>query len=215
MNKLKLILAAASVAMLPFTVSATPHPLPPTPHSFVIFNGPFKGEQKVFFDVEHSSTTSFVGTIGKHKSPETVTITTNTAVHNGAGFAEINPLVRGSLTDIIIDPTNNFLWNDFTFRGQLDPLSLGNLSVIVTDQAGFTQTFAFSGLGQEDDFGRHGIISLDGETIDKIEMIGNFKELKQFEFSSAIAQAPDGGTTVMLLGAALTALGLVRRYLFA
>jgi hypothetical protein len=74
--------------------------------------------------------------------------------------------------------------------------------------------FMFMGLGQNQDFARQGIISLDGSTIQSVELMGDFKELKQIRFSLAGAvPTPDGGATVMLLGAALGSLGMARRFL--
>lgn len=208
-------LACASSAFVS-SAQATPIAMPPTLNSFVINPGPFTGELKLFFDDENANTNNFNGTVGGQHSGPIVNITTLGNVHNGAGFAEINPVHTGTLTSITFTPQNDLLFNDFSFRGQLDPLSLGNLLVKVTDQNGLTQTFAFSGLGQNDDFGRHGILSNDGETIASVQLIGNFEEIKQIEFSTAPGVTiPDGGTTVMLLGLALSGLGLVRRFLVA
>ena len=89
------------------------------------------------------------------------------------------------------------------------------MHIIVTDSLGATFEFDFTGLGQNSDFARQGVISLDGETIASVELISDFKEVKQIEFSPAgeVPPVPDGGATVMLLGAALSVLGMARRYL--
>lgn len=59
----------------------------------------------------------------------------------------------------------------------------------------------------------HGrIISLDGETIQSVTLTSDFKQVKQIEFSFS-QRVPESGTTAMLLGCGLAAIGLGRRYL--
>ena len=92
------------------------------------------------------------------------------------------------------------------------------MTVIVTDnQSNTPQTFVFTGLGANADFSRIGVISNDGETIKTIELIAagdGFKEVKQLRISGPEVPpvVPDGGATVMLLGAALSVLGMTRRF---
>src|SRR4030095_2959402 len=114
---------------------------------------------------------------------------------------------------LVFTPENGNLFAGFSFRGQLEGDANGTVTVIVQDNQGDPfQTFIFSGLGANADFARQGIISLDGETIQSITLMSDFKEVKQIEFSFARG-VPDGGATVMLMGAGLSALGIVRRYL--
>ena len=113
-------------------------------------------------------------------------------------------------------PENPDLFSDFSFRGQLLADADGIVNLSVTDNLGVTQTFTFNGLGSNADFARQGIISLDGETIQSVTLMSDFKEVKQIEFSGAGVRVPDSGSTAMLLGGALAGLasiGLVRRYL--
>jgi hypothetical protein len=75
-------------------------------------------------------------------------------------------------------------------------------------------TFVFDGLGKNNDFSRRGVISEDGSFIKTVELKSDFKEIKQLEISFGDpGSVPDGGSTVMLLGAALGALGMARRFL--
>jgi hypothetical protein len=85
----------------------------------------------------------------------------------------------------------------------------GTVTVIVQDnQNNAPQTFTFTGLGKNSDFARIGIIARDNETIKSITLISDFKEVKQIMWNFAPNQVPDGGATVMLLGAALSGLGM-------
>jgi len=95
--------------------------------------------------------------------------------------------------------------------------ALGTVTVIVNGDT--ANPFVFTGLGANADFSRIGIIAVagSGQTIQTVELQAGgtgFKEVKQIRISLAEAVGvPDGGATVMLLGAALSVLGLARRYL--
>jgi hypothetical protein len=201
------MLVAGLVAMLPTIASATfifePPPLPNPPHS-----------NKYFLSDAHHNVTSFDGHVGNEHSGPVVHATTNGSVDTGAGWSNITPS-GGIFTSMTLTPENPFAFSDFSMRGQL--ASAGFFTISVTDSDGFTFTFT-SGLQPPDtDVGRFGIISLDGETIQSITLSTTatlgFKELKQFAFSPAGEGVPDGGATVMLLGAALSLLGIARRFI--
>jgi hypothetical protein len=114
---------------------------------------------------------------------------------------------------VVFTPADPNLFGDFSFRGQLNDAADGTVTVTVQDNQGhFPQIFTFDGLGKNKDFGRIGIISLDGETIKSVTLTSDFKEVKQIEFSQAPG-VPDSGATAMLLGSGLAAIGLVRRYI--
>jgi len=171
----------------------------------------------LFNDVANKNVNTFKGFVGKnHPTGSDVTIDTTENVDTGSGFANIKPAKQGNqtLTDLIFTPADPNMFGDFSFRGQLEPDADGTVTLIVTDNQGNPpQTFTFTGLGAEKDFARQGIISAD-ETIKSIELISDFKEVKQIRFSLAgRVGVPDGGATVMLLGAALGVLGIARRYL--
>jgi hypothetical protein len=145
-------------------------------------------------------------------------VATDVAANFASGDATIKPLKDGALlTDIVVDPANNTLFNDFSFRGQ-DLVANQEIFVTVTDQVGATQTFSFTVDKANQDFTRFGIVGLPGETIDKIEIqnSGGFKEAKQFAFSLA---QPTGGVpepaswALMIVGVGLvgTALRSSRR----
>ena len=88
------------------------------------------------------------------------------------------------------------------------------MTVTVQDNQGNSpQTFTLTGLGSNSDFARQGIVSLDGETIQSVTLMSDFKEVKQIEFSLAGQTVPDSGASAVLLGTALAGIGLVRRYL--
>jgi len=177
-------------------------------------NTVFKGELKLFNDADHKAVTSFDATVGGHSGP-VVNVSTNGTelVDSGAGFATIKPVIGGTLSELIFTPADNTLFSDFSFRGQLT--QKGTVTLAVFDQFGTEFDFTTKSEGKDDDIPRFGVISTDGETIDHIILTADtFKEFKQVEFSFATGvPTPDGGATVMLLGAALSVLGLARRYL--
>jgi hypothetical protein len=172
----------------------------------------------LFNDTANKNVTDFTATVGGHKGFP-VAVHTTGAIDSGAGFANIKPSSTGGpLTDLIFTPADPTIFGDFSFRGEL--LAAGFVTVTVTDNQGNPpQTFVFGPFKKDEDFGRQGVFSTDGETIKSVEItgaiaLGGFKEVKQIEFSLASgAQIPDGGATVMLLGAALSVLGVARRYL--
>ena len=204
MKSIKYILSiAAFTCALTLSASAT----------FVFDTDP--GGAKLFIDVANKNVSDFQGFVGANNpgAPH-VDIHTTGNVDTGSGFANIKPVKKGSLTVLTFTPENPDLFADFSFRGQLLTDAGATVNVSVTDNLGNTQTFAFTGLGANADFARQGIISLDGETIQSVTLMSDFKEVKQIEFSFAPGQrVPDSGTTAMLLGCGLTAIGLVRRYL--
>ena len=184
--------------------------------NFIIDSKP-DGEQ-MFIDVAHNNpgVNDFEGFVGdNHPNAPHVDIHTTGKVTSGSGFANIKPGHNQSLTQLIFTPENGNLFSGFSFRGQLERAAMGNVTVIVQDNQGHApQTFTFSGLGRNNDFERQGIISLDGETIKSVTLMSTFKEVKQIEFILAPdpRSVPDSGATVMLLGAALGSLGMVRRF---
>jgi hypothetical protein len=172
--------------------------------------------EKFFNDKANKNVTSFTGTVGGHKFGTDVTVTTTGKVNTGAGWANIVPVKSDTLTDLIFTPADPTRFEDFSFRGQIT--SPGFVSIRVTDSAGMTFTFVSPFLSKDFDFGRIGVISNDGETIASVEVFttsDTFKEIKQvaFSFAGTPPPVPDGGATVMLLGAALSVLGMARRYL--
>ena len=193
---------AALTAALTLSASAT----------FIV--DPDPGGEKLFIDVANKNVSDFEGFVGANNSSAPhVDIHTMGNVNTGSGFANIKPVNNGSLTELIFTPENANLFADFSFRGQLERDANGTVTVVVQDTQGNpAQTFTFSGLGANADFARQGIISLDGETIQSITLMSDFKEVKQIEFSFARA-VPDGGATVMLLGAVLGVLSILRRLL--
>jgi hypothetical protein len=204
MKSLKYILSiTALTGALTLSASAT----------FIVDTDP--GGEKLFIDVANKNVSDFQGFVGANNSSAPhVGIHTTGNVNTGSGFANIKPIKNGSLTELIFTPENPNLFGDFSFRGQLNDAANGTVTLVVQDNQGnAAQTFTFTGLGGPNDFARQGIISLDGETIKSITLRSDFKEVKQIEFSLAQGvPVPDSGTTALLLGSGLTAIGLVRRY---
>ena len=177
--------------------------------TFIIDTDP--GGAKLFIDVANKDVSDFKGFVGaNNSSAPNVDIHTTGTVTTGSGFANIKPSKDTSLTELIFTPENPDLFADFSFRGQLESDAGGTVTVMVVDNLGSTQTFTFTGLGANADFARQGIISLDGETIQSVTLMSDFKEVKQIEFSFAPG-VPDSGSTVMLLGVALGAAEMFRR----
>lgn len=205
MKSLKyLLLIAAVTGALTLSARAT----------FIVDPNP--GGEKLFIDVANKNVSNFEGFVGANNpSAPNVGIHATGNVNTGSGFATIKPIKGGSLTELIFTPDNPSLFADFSFRGQLTGAANGSVTVTVQDNQGnAAQSFTLTGLGENRDFARQGIISLDGETIASITLTSDFKELKQIEFSLAPGiKVPDSGATAMLLGSALAGLALVRRYL--
>ena len=205
MNKLKYIVSIVALTAA-LTLSARA--------SFVVAQDP--GGEKIFFDEANKGVTDFEGFVGDNKSTAPhVHIHTTGPVDTGSGFSNIKPVKDGSLTELIFTPADPNLFGDFSFRGQLTAAGLGTVILTVQDNQGHApQTFTFSGLGGPNDFERQGIVSFDHETIQWVKLTSDFKEFKQVEISFGDpVSTPDGGATVMLLGAALSVLGMARRYL--
>jgi hypothetical protein len=181
--------------------------------TFIIDPNP--GGEKLFIDVANKDVSDFQGFVGANNSSAPhVGIHTTGNVDTGSGFANIKPVKNGSLTELIFTPENPDLFADFSFRGQLLRDAGGTVTVTVQDNQGNSpQTFTLTGLGSNSDFARQGIVSLDGETIQSVTLMGDFKEVKQIEFSLAGQTVPDSGASAVLLGTALAGIGLVRRYL--
>jgi len=181
--------------------------------TFIIDPNP--GGEKLFIDVANKDVSDFQGFVGANNSSAPhVGIHTTGNVDTGSGFANIKPVKNGSLTELIFTPENPDLFADFSFRGQLLRDAGGTVTVTVQDNQGNSpQTFTLTGLGSNSDFARQGIVSLDGETIQSVTLMSDFKEVKQIEFSLAGQRVPDSGASAVLLGTALAGIGLVRRYL--
>jgi hypothetical protein len=203
MKALKYIVSIVAITAA-FTLSARA--------DFIEATAPFGGSF-LFNDVANNDVTDFDGFVGANNpSAPTVHIHTTGATTTGSGFANIKPFGDELLTSVIFTPADDTLFSDFSFRGQLNDAAGGMVTLIVTDQFGNTSQFVFDNLGSNANFARQGIISFDGETIASVELISDFIEVKQIRFSFA-AGVPDGGLTVMLLGAALCGLGIARRYI--
>jgi hypothetical protein len=128
-----------------------------------------------------------------------VDISTIGKVDTGNGFSNIVPVKDGSLTLALFSPENPLGFSDFSLRGQL--VKAGTFTFTVQDDQGNpAQSFVFD-TGKDDDFTRVGVVSFDGETIKSVAVTGDFKELKQIEFSPAISAVPEPTTwALMLLG---------------
>jgi hypothetical protein len=61
------------------------------------------------------------------------------------------------------------------------------------------QNLTFSGLPKGSDFGRIGALGTNGETISKVELVGDFDDVKQVNFSDTITAIPEPSTAAMVL----------------
>lgn len=203
----QLLIVVALTAALTLSAKATFIADPTCPHC---------GGLKGYIDVHNSDTTDFTMFAGHNGPPGfPVAVHTNVGVDTGSGFATIKPVTGSLLTELVFTPANDLLFSDFNFRGQL--LTGSEIDVTVIDSNGTSFTIQFTGLVHNPhDFSRIGVTSLDGETIKSVTVDaigGSFKEFKQVQFSRAPDAVPDGGATLMLLGAALGVLGVARRFL--
>jgi len=149
---------------------------------------------------------TFTGTVGGHAGTA-VTVDTVGNINTGAGFSTIKPVLGGTLTDLLFTPADDTLFSDFSFRGQLAPLGdEGLIFVKWTDSLGTSDTLVFPGVpGPDEDFGRLGIVSMDGETLKSVEVFTaageSFKEFKQVQFSAEgiPPSIPEPSTWAMML----------------
>jgi len=153
---------------------------------------PNPGGEKFFNGDANKDVSSFTGTVGgQHSGPE-VTVTTVGDVDTGAGFSTIKPVKDGTLTSVTFTPADPNLFDDFSFRGQLE--DAGSVTLTVKDNQGDpAQTFTFSGLPKDADFDRMGIVAKagSGETIKWVKLTSDgFEEEKQNEFSFAPGHQP-------------------------
>lgn len=160
---------------------------------------------KMFIDVANKDVSTFGATV----NTDAITVDTTGNVDTGSGFATIKPIKGGTLTDLIFTPADDTLFNDFSFRGQLESAGFtGDIDVTWTDSLGNTGTVHFTGVkGPNADFDRLGIVSTDGETLASVEVTTpgdeSFKEFKQVEFSYAVPPPPvpaPAGITVLASG---------------
>ena len=150
---------------------------------------------------------TFTGTVGGEHSGPAVTVDTIGNIDTGAGFSTITPTSGALLTSLTFTAADDTLFSDFSFRGQLNPVGdTGVIDVTWTDSGGASGTLSFTGVpGPDEDFGRLGIVSNDGETLASVVVTTaageSFKEFKQVQFSGAglTPSIPEPSTWAMML----------------
>jgi hypothetical protein len=146
------------------------------------------------------------------------TITADDFSDFSSGDSTIKPVKGTTLSDLIFTPSNDTMFNDFSWRGQ-DVGANQTLTVTVTDQNGATQMFTFAEGAANQDFARQGIVAaMTGETIKQVELAmsgSGFKEAKQFAFSLApgvVASVPEPASwALMVLGMGVVGAGMRMR----
>jgi hypothetical protein len=200
-RKLPLITIAACMAMLAFTqnASATPHPLPPTfanleaPFQF-FHNGPIGNPSDELSYLQTHGGGSYQPTFLPATSQYLGKFEDTSGVENGA----INISTYVTVT-MVSGNTWNITWNltgsGFTLDG-----------VLIKDGTVQRQgmLYRFYGVSADEALIGSGTVTFDNP-------VKNISHITFF--GSPGGNVPDGGTTVMLLGGALSVLGMARRYL--
>jgi hypothetical protein len=156
-------------------------------------------------DKANKDVSTFTGTVGGHAGTA-VTVDTTGNVDTGAGFSTITPTSGALLTSLTFTPSNDTLFTDFSFRGQLNPIGdTSTVDVTWTDSGGTSGTIVFPiAAGPDTDFARLGIVSTD-ETLASVVVSTtageSFKEFKEVQFSAASIppSIPEASTWVMML----------------
>jgi hypothetical protein len=200
-NKLALVAAAACAAMLAFThnASAARHPLPPTPaHLLAPYQfftpGPIGNPSDELNYLKTHGGGSYQPTFLPATSQFLGKFNSGGTIENGAlnisTYVTVT-MVSGNTWDI----TWNLTGSGFTLDG-----------VLIKD--GNVQTkgmiYRFYGVSADETLVGSGTVTFDNP-------VRNISHITFF--GSPGGQVPDGGTTVMLLGAALGSLGMARRFL--
>ena len=141
-------------------------------------------------DKANKDVSTFTGTVGGHAGTS-VTVDTIGNVDTGAGFSTITPTSGALLTSLTFTPSNDTLFTDFSFRGQLNRLGdTSSVDVSWTDSSGISGSLSFSGLaGPDADFKRLGFVSTD-ETLASVTISTtageSFKEFKEVQFLGGV-----------------------------
>jgi hypothetical protein len=201
-NTLGLVAAAVCAAMVAFTenASAARHPLSPTPASleapFQFFtNGPIGNPSDELNYLQTHGGGSYQPTFLPATSQYLGKFEDNGSHENGAinisTYVTVN-IVSGNTWDV----SWNLTGSGFTMDGML--IKSGNVQ-------GQGMLYRFYGVTPDQAIQGSGIVTFDNP----------MKDISHITFfgSPGGGQVPDGGTTVMLLGAALCVLGRTRRFL--
>jgi hypothetical protein len=156
-------------------------------------------------DKANKDVSTFTGTVGGHAGTA-VTVDTTGNVDTGAGFSTITPTSGGLLTSLTFTPSNDTLFTDFSFRGQLNRLGdTSTVDLTWTDSGGTSGTIVFPiAAGPDTDFARLGIVSTD-ETLASVVVSTtageSFKEFKEVQFSAASIppSIPEASTWAMMI----------------
>jgi len=156
-------------------------------------------------DSANHDVSTFTGTVGGHTGTA-ITVDTIGNIDSAAGFATIKPTSGTTLTSLTFTPTDDTLFTDFSFRGQLAPVGdTGVIDVTWTDSLGTTGTVVFTGIpGPDKDFDRLGIVSTD-EFLKSVVITTaageSFDEFKQVQFSAASIppSIPEASTWAMMI----------------
>jgi hypothetical protein len=164
------------------------------------------GGTDFFNDSANHDVSTFTGTVGGHTGTA-ITVDTIGNIDSGAGFATIKPTSGTTLTSLTFTPTDDTLFTDFSFRGQLAPVGdTGVIDVTWTDSNNLSGTVVFNNVpGPDSDFDRLGIVSNDGETLKSVVVTTaageSFDEFKQVQFSAASIppSIPEASTWAMMI----------------
>jgi hypothetical protein len=189
-------LACAALAVAGFALSAQAHLLTPTFYVLPAGLGDPTGEQ-TFVDAQTGTSVIYLNKIDNNGSNPGAWDNTGAVIENAGGSSPFNVTFNFTGTNAL---TATISWNLTGTGFQLNDILIKDGSL--PHHAGFL--YALYPVSADETIIGSGTVQVDA---------AGDKNISHISFFGSAAAAPDSGTTAMLLGGALTCLGVMRRYL--